>query len=412
MTQVRSAHEYVRIGYAAEVLGVTEQTLRNWDKQGRLPAYRHPVNGYRLYRTTDLSRLLKELRAVDGRAARPSLRVVAQGDGDYEPCHWSPEVALDPKHRPQSWASPATTVRRDWRKFPQEAHVLSEDGRLYRRLSVEEIALLQGFDPGRFESLPLTTREKIAVLGDAVPPPVARALVQAIVDTVSLENRTAVEICAGAGGLAEGSARAGLEHLGLIEMSSPAVQVLERSPMWSADQVHCADVRSFDFRLWRNEVGVLSGGPPCQPWSQAGQRKGALDERDLMGWVPELVGQLAPEAFLFENVPGLLSDANRSYLGDVVQRLRDAAGERSYAVLVAKLNAADFGVPQVRQRIFLLGLRGGRTSDVARCFDAVYTRRTHAPGGDALARRLPWATVGDVLGNRPDPGGWRRWIGG
>src|SRR4051794_1025748 len=118
------------------MLGVTEQTLRNWDRQGRLTPFRHPINGYRLYRMSDLANLLRDLRQPnDGDDPLPrtdlrivqdevlDLRLVDDEVAGYEPCHWSLDVALDPKHRPQQWTAPSTTVRRDWRKYPQEAHV-------------------------------------------------------------------------------------------------------------------------------------------------------------------------------------------------------------------------------------------------------------------------------------------------
>src|SRR4051794_19111166 len=111
------------------MLGVTEQTLRNWDRHGRLPASRHPINGYRLYRVADVRELVhRHPRA----AAEPDLGEAALTEEDLPAAHWSAAVALDPKHRPQAWDLPATTVRRDWRKFPQEAHVIRADGRAYR----------------------------------------------------------------------------------------------------------------------------------------------------------------------------------------------------------------------------------------------------------------------------------------
>ena len=58
--------DYVKIGEAAKILGVTEQTLRNWDNRGKLVPYRHPVNGYRMYRVADVHAVLKELRPAQG----------------------------------------------------------------------------------------------------------------------------------------------------------------------------------------------------------------------------------------------------------------------------------------------------------------------------------------------------------
>jgi MerR family regulatory protein len=146
------SRDYVKIGEAAKILGVTEQTLRNWDSRGKLVPFRHPVNGYRMYRVADVHAILKELEPTQTnlqfdalvRATPSTLKAVEE---PLLPCHWIPEVALDPKHRPQHWDAPATTVRRDWRKYPQEAHVIDSAGHKYRRFTVDEIAILQGFEP-------------------------------------------------------------------------------------------------------------------------------------------------------------------------------------------------------------------------------------------------------------------------
>lgn len=415
MPRTLSARDFVKISEAAEVLGVTEQTLRNWDRSGKLQAYRHPINGYRLYRVADLEAVLQELRTrEDGRGQgrpHPALRVVR--DDDLPPCHWSPAVALDPKHRPQSWHAPATTVRRDWRKYPQEAHVLASDGHKYRRLTPDEIAILQTIDPAVFSGLDLTDRQKIAAIGDAVPPVFSRALMSAMVEVHSFEEPTSVEICAGIGGLAEGGAAAGLEHLALLEVNETCAKLLRNHRPWSVDAVRVADVRAFDFAALSRRVGLLSGGPPCQPWSRSGHSRGTADERDLLGWLPDLLEVVRPEVFLFENVPGLLAEAHREYLADLVERLRYPVRGLSYGVLVGRFNAADFGVPQRRERVVFVGFREAGSDVAHRYFDAVAVRRTHTngdtrEGGENCLR--PWATVGEALAERPDPGGWRRWL--
>src|SRR5207247_1682550 len=121
---------------------------------------------------------------------------------------------------------PASTVRRSWCFSPQEAHLLDMQRRRYRKLSVQEIALIQGFDPSWLEGVALRTTDKVRAIGDAVPPPLARAIVRAVDQRISWKSRTSVEICAGAGGLASGAAAAGFEHLVLIEQWAPACAIL------------------------------------------------------------------------------------------------------------------------------------------------------------------------------------------
>lgn len=442
MSRPISTRDFIKIHEAAELLGVTEQTLRNWDRAKKLKPVRHPINGYRLYRVADLHSILGELERSEVQSAfefdapicddldtsvrapeatglfdfdaagniEASAREEKRNGDRLPPCHWSLAVALDPKHRPQQWNAPATTVRRDWRKFPQEAHVLDVTGTKYRRFTPSEVALLQGFDPKVIEIPYLTERERIGAMGDAVPPPLAQALVRAIEAQHPLRSRTAIEICAGSGGLAEGAAAIDLEHLLLVDASAVCEAILRNERPWSADSVKCSNVREVDFTVFRGRVGLLSGGPPCQPWSLSGFRRGNEDERDLLGSLPSIVAAIEPEAFLFENVPGLASDQNRVYLHDVIRRLRTPGRQLKYSVLIGIFNAADYGVPQIRERLFIIGLKDAPAVVVSRCFDEAESLQTHQQPGGMRPGLKPWRAIGDVLDGRKDPGGWRQWI--
>jgi excisionase family DNA binding protein len=424
MAKLLSTRDYVQIREAAQILGVSEGTLRNWDRAGKLRAHRHPINGYRLYRASDLHAVLREfptagieehptggqltLELVTAETSISSSRETAEPA--LPPSHWSAEVALDPKHRPQRWDAPSSTVRRDWRKYPQEAHVLDARGQAYRRFSPEEIAILQGFRPEVVRVDNLSNRELIASVGDAVPPPLARAVMSAVDEVWDWRSRTAVEVCAGIGGLAEGAASIGLEHEVLIDISAACGALLVNDRPWRAEAVKIADVTEFDYAQFRSRIGLLSGGPPCQPWSQSGHRRGQADERDLLGHLDSIVRQLEPEVFVFENVPGLTTAANEPYLRHVVENLRAPGPGLAYGVMVGMLNAGDFGVPQVRRRIFILGFRDKPASFGGQCFARIERSATHSDPSLPRRGRQPWVTVGDALQGRPDPGGWRRWI--
>lgn len=420
-----SKRDFVQIGDASRLFGVSEQTLRNWDRAGKLRAHRHPINGYRLYRVADLKGLLES--ATPGEVSEPKsgsygvpqleLPIGNSRDADLPasrleelpPCHWSLSVALDPKHRPQLWSAPSSTVRRDWRKYPQEAHVLDSTETKYRRMTPPEICLLQGISPTVFDGLELTDREKIAAVGDAVPPPLSRALFTAIVDTVA-PSKSDLEICAGIGGLATGAASVGLQHLALVEYSPSCELLLKNRRHWSASVVHRTDARTFDYAKYKDKVGVLSGGPPCQPWSASGQRRGVADERDLLGHLPEIITAIRPETFIFENVPGLTVEKNRPYLEWLVRRLRSPGGGLEYAVQVGEFDAVNFGVPQHRRRIFIVGARDVPHKVVNTIFNRVEELSSHGDPTKPLNGKTPWMTVGDILSEREDPGGWRRWI--
>lgn len=328
---------------------------------------------------------------------------------ELDDCTWSAAVALDPRHRPQQLERPSSTVRRCWCFSPQEAHLLDETRRRYRRLSVAEIATVQGFDPAWFSGVALRTTDKVRAIGDAVPPPLAKAVVAALTKRVNWTTRTAVEICAGAGGLASASVDAGFEHQLLIDYWAPACAVLRSGKPWAPERVVCGSVSDYDFRPLKGKVGLLSGGPPCQPWSHAGRRDGHDDPRDLLGRIHEIVNAIEPDAFVFENVPGLFTDENQEYLSAVLARLRAPCEHLRYGVVSGILNAADFGVPQLRRRVFIIGVRDQPSSCAYRILDDVAAHASHRDPTKAAAGRRPWVTLREAFANLPDPGGWKHW---
>jgi site-specific DNA-cytosine methylase len=333
-------------------------------------------------------------------------------ESELDDCRWSASVALDPKHRPQSWDEPSGTVRREWCRYPQEAHLLDESRWRYRRLTVDEIALLQGFEPSWFDIPGMSARNRIRAIGDAVPPPLARAVVSAIDSMWRWRNRTAVEICGGAGGLGSGAALVqGMEHLLLVDKWDVACQILRTHKPWSSERVKCAEVKDFNFVPLRHAIGLLSGGPPCQPWSVSGRRKGIDDPRDLLAWIHTLVGTVEPEVFVFENVPGLVSEDNSEYLSMILERLRQPTQLTTrYGVMAGILDAADYGVAQNRRRVFILGFKNQSAAFAHRVFDKIYASATHRDPSVPHPSKARWLTVGQVLGLRPDPGGWRKWL--
>lgn len=322
---------------------------------------------------------------------------------------WSSDVSLDDKHRPQSWDAPSTTVRSAWCRSPQEAHIFEAERNRYRRLTVDEICVLQGF-PASWVDVPGMTRwDRVAALGNAVPPPLARVVVESVLDHRPAINQTSLEICAGIGGLA--SAACGrMEHLALIENDASAVQILRHQKPWPAARVLADDVKALPLHRFRGAVGLLSGGPPCQPWSNAGNALGPGDPRDLLAWTPHLISEVAPEAFVFENVPGLLSIAFSAHLEMILSSLRAPGHGLQYGVAVGLLNAADYGVPQLRKRVFFVGFRDATNAAVHRVFDAMAERATHRNPKRPKTGLKPWVTLREAIGELPDPGGWRPWM--
>lgn len=197
---------------------------------------------------------------------------------------------------------------------------------------------------------------------------------------------SSIELFAGAGGLAMGMARAGFRHSAVVEWNDDACKTIRenRSHYAATGQdflLFEGDARSFDFQPYIGEVEIISGGPPCQPFSLGGKHGGNLDERDMFPTAVQAVRETKPRAFIFENVKGLLRQSFASYFEyvylqlsypDLVRRKDETWAEHltrleglhtsgkvkpAYNVVFRLLNAADYGVPQKRERVFLVGFR-------------------------------------------------------
>lgn len=155
---------------------------------------------------------------------------------------------------------------------------------------------------------------------------------------------TSVEICAGAGGQAIGLERAGFMHVALVENDASACQTLRiNRPDWNVLE---EDVRLFA-PTGLGPVDLLAGGVPCPPFSVAGRRLGADDERDLFPEILRLTKELKPRAVMIENVRGLLDPV----FDDYRKRLATAFRRLGYRLEFRLYNASDFGTPQLRPRV-------------------------------------------------------------
>ena len=161
---------------------------------------------------------------------------------------------------------------------------------------------------------------------------------------------TSVEICAGAGGQALGLSMAGFHHLALVEYEQEYCNVLKANrPDWN---VICADVHNFDGTPYKG-VDLFAGGVPCPPFSVAGKQLGKDDERDLFPEAIRLIKEIEPKAVMLENVRGFLSSQFDEYRESILKAIRDLG----YTVYIDLLNASDYGVPQLRPRVVIVGIR-------------------------------------------------------
>lgn len=277
-----------------------------------------------------------------------------------------------------------------------------------------------------------------------------------------------VELFAGGGGLGMGISLAGFESLAVIEKDRWACDTIRENqkrgypvvanwPLWQGD------VREFDWSQIPKGIDLLAGGPPCQPFSLGGNHGAHGDKRDMFPATVQAVQALRPKSFIIENVRGLTRSSFTNYYQyillqlefpevtrrngenwlDHLQRLQAEKTSGAlhlsgltYNVVPTLVNAADYGVPQKRERVFIVGFR----SDLG--VEWHFPRPTHSLDAllysqwvtgqywerhginkrnrPALQRRFeakirklaasaapltekPWRTVRDALADLPDP---------
>jgi DNA (cytosine-5)-methyltransferase 1 len=164
------------------------------------------------------------------------------------------------------------------------------------------------------------------------------------------------------------------------------------------------DVGAVPFESWKGIIDCVAGGPPCQPWSTGGKQLGSADPRD--GWPKfiEALKVIQPRAFIAENVAGLDRGIRKAYFQSLLRQLEDL----DFNVTPQVLNAADYGVPQNRLRLMIVGLReghfsfpppryGGRDQEPRRPAGSVIQ---HAPIGLPNRSIVTYARQPDI---RPNP---------
>ena len=183
---------------------------------------------------------------------------------------------------------------------------------------------------------------------------------------------TSIEVCAGAGGQAIGLEMSGFRHLALIENDKHACSTLRANggPDWNVLE---QDLETWDPKEFTNQgVTLLAGGVPCPPFSIAGQQLGHQDERDLFPTVLDLVEVIRPRAVLVENVKGLSQRKFDEARTQILKRLQGLGYVGEWGLL----EAADFGVPQLRPRFLLVAMRPEEMSQFAWPMPSTQKHRT------------------------------------
>ena len=198
-----------------------------------------------------------------------------------------------------------------------------------------------------------------------------------------MSELTSVEICAGAGGQALGLAMAGFRHTALVEFEKDYCETLRTNrPDWN---VICCDVHDFDGIPYEG-VDLLAGGVPCPPFSVAGKQLGKDDERDLFPEAIRLLREIRPRAVMLENVRGFLDPRFDEYREGILDEIRSCG----YKAQIKLLQASDFGVPQLRPRVVIVGIRDDE------------------PGSFSFPSPsdVPAPTVGEAIGDLMGANGW------
>lgn len=274
-----------------------------------------------------------------------------------------------------------------------------------------------------------------------------------------------IELFSGTGGLALGLQQAGFDHEALFEWDKDSCDNLKYNIAggypgvrdWTVFQT---DVRTVKYNGYTGRIQLVAGGPPCQPFSLGGKHQAYNDKRDMFPEAVRAVRETRPQVFIFENVKGLLRKSFSSYFNYVLLQLQhpeivktaDMTWEThlallekyhtsgrdnglSYNVVFRLLNAADYGVPQSRHRVIIVGFRSDfnvswsfplatHSQDAllyAKWISGEYweEHRMKKPAETPLSAQqlrairqsveetetplLRWRTVRDAIGDLPDP---------
>lgn len=191
---------------------------------------------------------------------------------------------------------------------------------------------------------------------------------------------TFIDLFSGAGGLLRGFMEAGFQPAFSVEMWKPAIETHNRNypeVLLRAEDIR--KIRDDELMPYRNKVDVIVGGPPCQGFSTIGKRLVKDPRNELVFEFIRFVDTIQPRAFLMENVRGLLSSDG----GKIKTAIEEEFNRIGYTVISKVLCAADYGVPQMRNRVFFLGVRKELGMDIT-FPEKTHTKESYVTVGEAI----------------------------
>lgn len=223
-----------------------------------------------------------------------------------------------------------------------------------------------------------------------------------------------IELFTGGGGLALGLEKAGFQAILLNEKNKIACETLRKNrPGWNVAE---GCISSIDFSQYLGKVDLVSGGFPCQAFSTAGRQLGFEDTRGTLFFeFARAVKEIQPQVFIAENVKGLLNHDS----GKTLATIKQVILELGYTLINPEvLKAVSYGVPQLRERIFLIAIRNDLAANAAFSWpvpaDKTYTLQDALKAGELYSCDVP-ASVGpayrerkkEIMAMVPPGGNWR-----
>lgn len=211
---------------------------------------------------------------------------------------------------------------------------------------------------------------------------------------------TSVELFSGAGGLALGLEQAGFSHILLSEIDKTACSTLQSNrPNWNVIQ---GDVSLIDFSSYKADL--VAGGFPCQSFSTAGKHLGFEDARGTLFFeFARAVKEIQPTVCLGENVKGLLQHDK----GNTIQGMVSVLEQLGYNIQYKLLNAVNYGVPQKRERVFIVGVRNNITFNFPTSSLKLFTVKHALDGVPSSPGKTYTENKKQVMDLVPPGGNWR-----
>lgn len=250
------------------------------------------------------------------------------------------------------WDKPAFTITTYFNRLGNSSNLHPLQNRM---ISIREGARLQSFSDSFIFSGTKTSQYK--QIGNAVPPLLARVIAELI--EPHLESKNYIDLFAGAGGLSEGFALNNYNLCGAVELEKHFFETFKNNHNeCNSEFLLQGDITNREIKEKiksvsnHQNIGVVIGGPPCQGFSYAGWRDPNDNRNQLFKEFVEIVNDIRPEYFVMENVPGILTMRKGEAVKEIVQYFSEIGYHVNNPI---KLNAEDFGVPQKRRRVVIIG---------------------------------------------------------